>query len=351
MAAPDRGPVVIGISVMFETLAFIVVALRLWTLHLLKRRLLVHDMLLLTAFVLTTALVALVICTVKYGGMGKHAVDLATEPEKLLLFGKLLLADTLTWVVAMTFARLSILSLYVHIFSLHTRFRVGCYILIAATTLWGIAVFILLALDCHPFAFNWDKTIPGGYCVNIKASYLSAHVANLTVDSSIAFLPAPVLWGLQMPLRKKIAITVLFALGATICIFSLVRIALYRLVLGYDSIDFTWTAPTPIIFTVGEPSLGCIIACLPLLRPVTEKLSSMSVVSWIKLWSTGTTRATKNTNSLSLKPENIDHDIHATAVAVNPKNGHWQRLSEDQTAIMVNVEFDRSDYEMKHLTR
>lgn len=115
----------------------------------------------------------------------------------------------------MTFVRLSILSLYMHIFSLHQKFRMACYVLMVATTAWGIAVFFLLAFDCHPFAFNWDKTIPGGYCVNVKASYLAAHVANLTIDSSIAFLPATVLWGLQMPLRRKVGIIILFALGAT----------------------------------------------------------------------------------------------------------------------------------------
>ncbi|KAI0601368.1 hypothetical protein F4775DRAFT_541873 [Biscogniauxia sp. FL1348] len=267
------------------------------------------------------------------------------------MFGKLLLTGNLVWVVAMTFVRLSILSLYIHIFSLHDRFRIACYVLMAAAVSWGVAVFILLALDCQPFAFNWDKTIPGGYCVNIAASYLSAHVINLTIDSSIAFLPTPVLWGLHMPLRRKIGITILFALGSAVCVFSLIRIALYRIVLGFDSIDFTWTAPTPVIFTVGEPSLGCVIACLPLLRPIAEKFSSSQAGSWIKSWVSSISGTTKVTKGSSFEDGNPKDNYQVAVKTGVSADGQWQRLSDDQRAIMVSHEYDQQSYSMGEISR
>ncbi len=169
-------------------------------------------------------------CTVIYGGLGQHAADLIATPQKLITFGKvlaatspprhpltnlaqLLLVDQLVWVIAMTVIRLSILTLYMHIFSAHDRLRLACYIMMVVSLLWGISIFILLVLDCQPLAFNWDKTIPGGYCSNIQAAYLSAHVTNFAIDSSIAFLPAPVLWRLQMPTKRKLVIIFLFSLG------------------------------------------------------------------------------------------------------------------------------------------
>lgn len=51
MADADRGPIFIGVTVMFEALALIAVGFRLWSLQLLKRRILAHDMLLLAGFV------------------------------------------------------------------------------------------------------------------------------------------------------------------------------------------------------------------------------------------------------------------------------------------------------------
>ena len=75
-------------------------------------------------------------------------------------------------------------------------------------------------LICQPLAFNWDQTIPGGHCGNGVAAYIAAHSINFALDGSLAILPMPVLWGLQMPTRKKIEISIMFSLG-TLFVHSL----------------------------------------------------------------------------------------------------------------------------------
>jgi hypothetical protein len=80
--------------------------------------------------------------------------------------------------------------------------------------IWFVADIIAAFLVCCPVAFNWDPTIPGGRCGNAAAAYIAMHTANIILDASIAVLPAPLLWKLQMKLSRKIGIIFMFSLGA-----------------------------------------------------------------------------------------------------------------------------------------
>ncbi len=69
-------------------------------------------------------------------------------------------------------------------------------------------------LLCKPIAYSWDKTIPGGYCTNENLAYLIAGITNLVVDTIVVILPMPMLWGLQVPLSRKLGVAGMFSLGA-----------------------------------------------------------------------------------------------------------------------------------------
>ena len=84
----------------------------------------------------------------------------------------------------------------------------------AACGLFFIYDILVAFLMCRPLAFNWDKTIPGGHCGNEVAAYIAAHTINFIIDVSLAILPMPILWGLQMSLRKKVELSIMFSLGA-----------------------------------------------------------------------------------------------------------------------------------------
>ena len=82
-----------------------------------------------------------------------------------------------------------------------------------AVVLFGATDILLAFLICHPLSMNWDPTTPGGYCGNEEAAYLAAHSFNFIGDFSLALLPLPALWKLQMPTRKKVQISFMFMLG------------------------------------------------------------------------------------------------------------------------------------------
>ncbi|KAK4222684.1 hypothetical protein QBC38DRAFT_489287 [Podospora fimiseda] len=276
----NQGPMIIAVTAVFWALAIIALGLRFWAMTIRKRKILVHDILVLFAFICSTALFICLIVSAE-NGLGQHAVDLMATPWKFTIFGKLLIAIQLLWCLAMTSVRLSIINLYSHLFSSSQKLRIACYVMTAVCAVWFIGDALTVFLICRPFNYNWDKTVDGS-CGNVNAAYLSVHSTNFVVDSTIALMPLPVLWKLSMPMRRKIGVMLMFGLGATICAIAVARIALYQLALAYDQTDFTYSGSTLYLFTSIEPLLGIALACLPLLRPIGDRASNSPIVSWVK---------------------------------------------------------------------
>ena len=116
------------------------------------------------------------------------------------------------WVSAITSVKISILDLYIHIFR-SRKFRKFCYVGMVICGLFWVYDILVAFLICHPLAYNWNLSIPGGHCANEVAAYIAAHSINLSIDISLAVLPMPILWRLQMATRKKVEISVMFSLG------------------------------------------------------------------------------------------------------------------------------------------
>ena len=66
---------------------------------------------------------------------------------------------------------------------------------------------------CKPRSFIWDKLTPGGKCYDVYDIILSQGAFNMASDVVILFLPTFSLWQLDVPLARKMFITLLFATG------------------------------------------------------------------------------------------------------------------------------------------
>jgi hypothetical protein len=126
--------------------------------------------------------------------------------------GKLFKAEELIYLASVMFPKLAILSLYIRLFmNPIRRLSYATGVFVVATFLGGL---LLFAFTCQPFAFNWDKTIPGGHCININMSYAFFSVPNLISDAFILLLPLHPLWKLHVPRSTKIGLLVTFILGS-----------------------------------------------------------------------------------------------------------------------------------------
>lgn len=136
-----------------------------------------------------------------------HSSFTLTRPPQTLLAGQLL------WVTAVTFIRASVIFLYIHIF-VKRPFRIACYVVLTVNMAYFTATMLACCLICRPFAYNWDQSIRGT-CGDQKSLDLFIGVFNLLMDITTVALPLPVLWGLQMPTGRKIAISALMSMGTT----------------------------------------------------------------------------------------------------------------------------------------
>ncbi|KAI0386908.1 hypothetical protein F5Y04DRAFT_73660 [Hypomontagnella monticulosa] len=254
-------------SVVLQALALLAVICRLWSRRIQRVPLQVNDYAILIALMLTFANLGVLGASVA-AGLGIHIYTLSLEDA--FEFSKLQTAISAIWLCALLSIKISIIDLYVKIFRI-PWFTKTCYTYLVIATLWTIAAFLEVFLLCQPLAYQWDKSIQGGKCGSFFASYYSTHIIIFLLDFALASMPIPVLWTLKMELRKKVAIALMFGLGLVIIVFNLIRIAWREKV---ASSDITYEYALLFCFTVLEPELGILLACIPTIQPVLRKLAN-----------------------------------------------------------------------------
>lgn len=127
---------------------------------------------------------------------------------------------------SMIFIKLSILLFYRRLFpreNTTARWRTCHLALCIASVGVGVIQCFGIAFQCTPVAFFWDRTIPGGHCINMMAFFRFANIANLLTDILILAMPIPIVWSLRLDRQKKIGVCGLFLLGGFVCVASIMR--------------------------------------------------------------------------------------------------------------------------------
>ncbi|KAK9796602.1 putative Integral membrane protein [Seiridium cardinale] len=201
-----------------------------------------------------------------FTGCGIHLHDLAARfgTAPVITYTKMTIANQILWALAVCLSKLSILLLCIRVFT------TDIFIKLARATgllvvLLGTATVLGALLQCRPFAYNWDQTIPDGHCGDqVLSSKITASL-NVVLDVAVLILPMPYLLTLQLALTKKLVLVATFAGGLITCIFSALRIVA---IVSMDYTDITYLAGLPSIYSILEPSFLIILACVPVLRPL-----------------------------------------------------------------------------------
>ena len=73
--------------------------------------------------------------------------------------------------------------------------------------------FITLLFGCTPLTKYWNVDEPG-HCISVIKSDYAYGAMNVASDAMIFILPLPMIWRLQLSVRDKIGITLVFMSGA-----------------------------------------------------------------------------------------------------------------------------------------
>ncbi|KAF6220389.1 hypothetical protein HO133_003521 [Letharia lupina] len=262
----------VSVISVFAFLALMSLIFRLWARMIKRNRLEWNDYLCVGGLVFTLASTSVSVHSYVYWGFFSRSV--AGDSDIVVLQYKALLVGQLLWITAVTLIRASVLFLYNRIFCTKS-FRIACYGILSINLAYFTATVLACCLICRPFAFNWDQSIHGS-CGDQKSLDLFIGVFNLLMDITTVALPMPVLWGLQMPTGTKIVLSGLFSMGIAICIITLVRIKVTTDITANNTAgQYALIA----LLTCLESSLGVVNACLPVTKPVFEKLKPTLLIS------------------------------------------------------------------------
>lgn len=119
-----------------------------------------------------------------------------------------------TYAIAVTFPKLSILAMYLRIFTV-PFYRMITYFVIYILVISSTILFMMMLFQCTPVDYFWDKTIVGGKChFDIEKLFLYASLPNIITDIVMLLLPLPFIFRLNMTRKVKIGLGVTLLTGS-----------------------------------------------------------------------------------------------------------------------------------------
>ncbi|KAF1952731.1 hypothetical protein CC80DRAFT_479116 [Byssothecium circinans] len=194
--------------------------------------------------------------------------EVRTNSDKVANAIQAAYATVIVYNVSLTLAKISVLFLYLRIFTTRNATRV-CHVQMAIVIMCGLAATLSLVFFCTPIASFWDVTVKGKCFSKGPLWYATAGI-NIATDVMIVSIPATLIHRLQLSARQKIGLYMIFMVGIFICIVSILRL---------HSLYFAAISTDPTYVNVGVSNWSCIelnaailCACLPTLKPLFARI-------------------------------------------------------------------------------
>ncbi|KAF1836192.1 hypothetical protein BDW02DRAFT_567243 [Decorospora gaudefroyi] len=278
---PDesRAQVLITTVIAFLVMDYTFVALRFWSRRIQRTKLRSDDLFVIAGLLLITGTCGISIWAVKHGGVGRH-LQYVSKPERVRWLKSVYIAAPSVYIVSASFPKLAVVSIYLQIFNPGPS-RICCWIIAIALAVGPVIQVPICVWQCVPVAYLWDKSIPGGHCLQQAHMFRYGSLPNIVTDVAILVLPMPLIWKLHTSTRVKIGLLITFLLGSIGLVTSILRFVAFFTPI----VDGTWAAVPLLCWVIIEPSIYLLAACLltfkPLLRYVAQESSlSRRIRSW-----------------------------------------------------------------------
>ncbi|KAI0379257.1 hypothetical protein F5Y04DRAFT_290472 [Hypomontagnella monticulosa] len=195
----------------------------------------------------------------------------AVPPDDITVFFRLVLCSFQVYGICRFLVRCSIILFYIRIFNFTSASKI-LWVTFAANLIIWIVWFFLSIFQCKPVSYFWDQWDGEheGSCFPANFVAWSAGAVDLAEDLVLLALPFPYIRKLRLGLKKKIATSIMFAVGLLTVICSIVRFpTTYQFTYSLNStLDIV-----PIgIWSCMELYVGIICACLPSIYPLLKPL-------------------------------------------------------------------------------
>ncbi|KAK1978325.1 integral membrane protein [Colletotrichum cereale] len=209
-----------------------------------------------------------VVFVMSHHGEGYHAWELTKEAYQEVM--RWLYASSIIYIPAAYFTKVTLLLFEARIFAVHERISRGIRIFIIALFISYIPLQTMKTVICLPISSFWDPRTPKPRCLNQRKIFIADLSLAIMTDFVILVLPIPLLWGLRMPLRKKLKILTLLGAGGIATAVTVFR--MYLVVEFLKSKDVTADFVILDLITALELVIGVVCACLPSTNILYERL-------------------------------------------------------------------------------
>ncbi|CUS11174.1 unnamed protein product [Tuber aestivum] len=229
-----RGPMLIVVPAVLVVISFLIVVLRLYTRFVLIRSPGPDDWLIGASTVNRDLSSWCTPIATRYG-WGLHIWD--NRPEWYSDSRLLSWLCQITFLVNSGLIKSSILLSYLRI-APNKCFRYSVYVSLFFVAGYAVGVGVAIIFTCSPVHGYWDNTVKSK-CVKDSVMLLTGSIINTSSDFWVAFLPAPMLMRVWLPVRQKIILLT---------------------IPGYGALTLIWGAV--------ETDIGIATASIPALRPL-----------------------------------------------------------------------------------
>ena len=174
----------------------------------------------------------------------------------------------ITYKASINLSKCCILLLYLRLFRIVRWFRWSCWALLVCVAVYCTASVAATIFQCRPVIRAFDKSVPGT-CIDMANFWFANAGFSIATDVIILLLPMPLVWRLEVPVAQKVALMAVFAVGIFVVVTSCLRIT--TLDIFAKSPDNTYNIAN-VMWTIVEPNVAVVCACLPILRPFVVKL-------------------------------------------------------------------------------
>ncbi|EFY97822.1 hypothetical protein X797_006445 [Metarhizium robertsii] len=269
-----RGPLVMGLTWTFATVAIIAGVLRFYVRTKLAIGLCLDDWLMFAA--IACNIVSQSFVTIAYHhGLGKH--DASLRPDQVINVLKWMWLANTPGLIVSILARISIAVLLVRLFGgVHKWLKWFVIVVTGLCTILTVIILPCTYLQSTPVSGNWDPFIPAEHWnpkIYISLAYFCQALWTFT-DLTFVLFPILVIWGLHMAMRQRLGLVLLMSVSLFTMVLSILKTVGLKHIADQQAdptaTDVLYGASLEILWSCLEQAFVIIMGCVPPLRSVVK---------------------------------------------------------------------------------
>ncbi|KAL2267317.1 hypothetical protein VTJ83DRAFT_4594 [Remersonia thermophila] len=260
------GPNMLAAAAITWTIALVFVVLRFYTRMRIVHKLGLSDWTILLSLLAAGGYCVALAVQISHG-LGRHVWDV--DPSSFVAINMAWWFTLLFYVLTLSLTKVSICLLYLTIFTFEWAQRAAWVVLVLVVGS-NLTALVSTATFTIPLKATWDPAVVPRFRQSPEIWWVNTALAIVT-DFLIFLLPIPFLAPLKLPLRQKVILVGVFAIGFFVCLVSLIRLSILISVTESVDPDFTYSPAKLTYWTIIESHTAIVVACAMTLKPLAAK--------------------------------------------------------------------------------